>query len=58
LDGVRKLQTSFIEGSMKKYKIRFLSENHGEENVTAEFEVTVHQYMKFLGQVKKLKGMR
>jgi hypothetical protein len=43
---------------MKYYKIRFLSETNGEENVTAEFEVTVHQYMKFLGSVKKLKGVR
>ena len=43
---------------MKKYKIRFLSENDGEENTTAEFMVTVHQYMRILGQVKKLKGVR
>ena len=43
---------------MKHYKIRFISENHGEETITAEFELTVHQYMKMLGNVRKLKGVR
>jgi|GEM_PF-3023501 len=43
---------------MKQYKIRFIVENRGDETVTAEFDLTVHQYMKFLGQAKKLKGIR
>lgn len=43
---------------MKKYKIKFVSENDGEETTTAEFIVTIHQYMRILGQIKKLKGVR
>jgi hypothetical protein len=43
---------------MIKYKIKFVTENNGEEHTAEEFTVTVHQYMKILGQVRKLKGVR
>lgn len=43
---------------MRTWKIKFLSEKNGEETEAAEYTVTVHQYMKILEQVKKLKGVR
>jgi hypothetical protein len=43
---------------MIRYKIKFVTEKHTEETTAAEFKVTVHQYMKILGQVRKLKGIR
>ena len=43
---------------MRTWKIKFLTEKHGEETVTAEYTVTVHQYIKILEQVKKFKGIR
>jgi hypothetical protein len=43
---------------MIKYKIKFVTEKHGEETATAEYNVTVHQYMKIREQVRKLKGIR
>lgn len=43
---------------MLNYKIKFVVLNANEEPVTEEFIVTVQQYMKVLGRVKKLKGVR
>jgi hypothetical protein len=43
---------------MIHYKIKFVTERNGEETTAAEFEVTVHQYMKILEEVRKFKGIR
>lgn len=43
---------------MINYKIKFVTEDKGEETVAEEFNVTIHQYMRFLGLVRKTKGVR
>jgi hypothetical protein len=39
-------------------KIKFVAEKHGDETTAVEFNVTVHQYLKILEEVRKLKGVR
>jgi len=43
---------------MIQYKIKFVTENNGEETEAAEYTVTVHQYMNILAKCNKLKGVR
>jgi len=43
---------------MTTYKIKFAIEKQGEEQTVQEFTVFIHQYMRFLEQIRKLKGVR
>jgi hypothetical protein len=37
---------------MSNYKIKFVTVNDGNENMMEEFNVSIPQYMRFLGQVR------
>jgi hypothetical protein len=44
--------------SVIHYKYKICYKEVQEQTTASEFKVNVHQYMKILGEVKKLKGVR